>query len=200
MTAQGSPEYALPTSGELVLFDTEYTAWEGSQERRWSADWEHRELVEVGAVRVDATDFHVLDQFQRFTVPKVNPRLSDYFKDLTGIRQEDIDKEGVPLSVLFHDFAKFGQGCGLFVSNGNDSAVFEISAGIQGVDVPIAKERFANIRPALERVLSAAPGELTTGLLPARLGLPMTGALHSAIDDAVALARTLAELRRTGRF
>lgn len=29
---------------QFVLFDTEYTGWEGSQERGWSAPGEYREL------------------------------------------------------------------------------------------------------------------------------------------------------------
>ena len=38
--------------GEFVLFDLEFTAWEGSLERGWSEPWEAREIIQIGAVRV----------------------------------------------------------------------------------------------------------------------------------------------------
>ena len=51
-----------PKKGKIVVFDLEYTAWEGSMGRCWSEDWEHREIVQIGAVLVDAAaDFEQLD-------------------------------------------------------------------------------------------------------------------------------------------
>jgi len=39
------------------LWDTEFTAWEGSWQRGWSEDWEHREIISIAAIRVKwATD------------------------------------------------------------------------------------------------------------------------------------------------
>ena len=36
----------------FVLYDTEYTSWEGSLQRGWSRPDEHRELVQLSAIRV----------------------------------------------------------------------------------------------------------------------------------------------------
>ena len=36
----------------FVLFDTEYTAWEGSHERDWSGEGEHREIIQVSPSRL----------------------------------------------------------------------------------------------------------------------------------------------------
>ena len=36
----------------FIIFDTEFTAWEGSQERKWSGENEFRELVQISAIRV----------------------------------------------------------------------------------------------------------------------------------------------------
>ena len=38
-----------PSFGTVTIFDTEFTAWEGSQDRNWSEPWEAVELVEIGA-------------------------------------------------------------------------------------------------------------------------------------------------------
>lgn len=37
---------------EFIIFDTEYTAWEGSNERNWSEGWEEKELVKIAAMKV----------------------------------------------------------------------------------------------------------------------------------------------------
>lgn len=200
MTTHRRADIGLPLTGELVLYDTEFTAWKGSQERLWSAEWEHRELVEIGAVRVSAEDFEVRDTFHRLTRPCINPNLSDYFSKLTGISQQSVDRDGVPLAQLFVDFHKFGDGAAGFVANGDDEAVLTISAGLQGMSIPISPDRFINIRHALARLFGKPPTDLTTGMLPHWLGLPPHGTLHSAVDDAIALARALAELRRIGRI
>ena len=39
---------------EVVVFDTEFTAWQGSMERGWSGPGEHKEIVQIGAVLLDA--------------------------------------------------------------------------------------------------------------------------------------------------
>lgn len=200
MTEYRTVPIDLPRSGELVLYDTEHTAWEGSLARLWSEEWEHRELVELGAVRVAADDFRILAKFRKLTRPHQNPILSEYFTNLTGIHQDAVEQDGIPLPALLRDLADFGSGCGLFMANGDDKDVLDVSADLQGVSLPFEADRFVNLRPLLRQVFQGVPGKLTTGLLPQRVGLPVTGTLHSALDDAVALARTLAELRRTGRI
>lgn len=37
----------------LIVFDTEFTAWEVSQERKWNDENEFRELVYIYAVRIE---------------------------------------------------------------------------------------------------------------------------------------------------
>lgn len=33
----------------FVIFDTEYTTWEGAADRDWTGPGEHREVVQIGA-------------------------------------------------------------------------------------------------------------------------------------------------------
>ena len=37
---------------EFIIFDTEYTSWEGSLKRNWSNKNEYKELVAIGALHV----------------------------------------------------------------------------------------------------------------------------------------------------
>ena len=36
---------------QIIIFDTEFTAWEGSAQRNWSFDWEYREIIQIAAVK-----------------------------------------------------------------------------------------------------------------------------------------------------
>ena len=82
---------------KFIIFDTEYTAWEGSQQRNWSGENEYMELVQIGALKVIKTDttIKVVKKFNIYVKPKKNPELSEYFINLTGITQNIIDKKAV---------------------------------------------------------------------------------------------------------
>ncbi|MEO1529548.1 MAG: 3'-5' exonuclease [Planctomycetota bacterium] len=92
---------------EVILFDLEFTAWEGSQNRNWSGTDEHREIVQIGALCLDTENLLELATFERLVQPRINPRLSTYFTDLTGISNEDVQVSGVPFAHAFQDFLDF---------------------------------------------------------------------------------------------
>ena len=49
------------------------------------------EIIEIGAVKVQLSDFSKVDEFQAFIKPLRTPILTDFCKTLTGIRQADVD-------------------------------------------------------------------------------------------------------------
>ena len=49
------------------------------------------ETIEIGAVLVDNVRVEVVDELDLFVRPVRHPALSDFCKDLTSIRQEDVD-------------------------------------------------------------------------------------------------------------
>ncbi|MDR2872715.1 MAG: exonuclease domain-containing protein [Xanthomonadaceae bacterium] len=49
------------------------------------------EIIEIGAVMVDADSFAVIGEFQSFVRPVRHPRLTSFCTQLTSIRQEDVD-------------------------------------------------------------------------------------------------------------
>src|SRR5882762_1688961 len=72
----------VPSEGaghNVVVYDLEYTAWEGSQARGWSGPGEHREVVQIGAVRLDPhRGWAETASLARLVRPRINPRLSAY--------------------------------------------------------------------------------------------------------------------------
>lgn len=92
---------------EAVIFDTEYTAWPGSAQRNWTAPGEFREIIQIGAIRVDCESLHETAAFTTLVRPKFNPILSDYIISLTGIAQADIDANGDSLPNATRAFLAF---------------------------------------------------------------------------------------------
>ena len=62
---------ALPT---LTIFDLEYTAWECSMARHWLAPGEFKEVVQIGAVKLDADSLAVLDEIDLLVRPHHSAR------------------------------------------------------------------------------------------------------------------------------
>jgi len=65
-TDSRSEPLALPT---ITIFDLEYTAWECSMARHWLVPGEFKEVVQIGAVRLDADTLTVLDELEILVRP-----------------------------------------------------------------------------------------------------------------------------------
>ena len=89
----------------FVIFDTEYTSWKGCQEHGWRGR-QKREIVQISAIRV-SNDLRVLDTFNVLCRPSINPILSDYFVNLTGITNKQIQSHGVSFKTAYKRFKKF---------------------------------------------------------------------------------------------
>ena len=95
----------------FIIFDTEFTAWEGSMQRNWSGENEYKELVQISAFRIKkkGNNIAITKKLNIYVLPRINRNLSEYFIELTGITQEIIEKK-VYLSKrqwpYFTDFAK----------------------------------------------------------------------------------------------
>lgn len=117
----------------FIIYDLEFTAWEGSQERRWGLEWEHREIIQIEAKKVKLKNDKIImvDSMSLYISPLINKILSKYIMDLTGITQEKVDF-GIhidELLKLFEDFTENGSIPAL--SWGNDMSIinenYEIS-------------------------------------------------------------------------
>jgi inhibitor of KinA sporulation pathway (predicted exonuclease) len=49
------------------------------------------ETLEIGLVVIDLESLEIVDEFQRFVRPQINPILTDFCKKLTSIQQADVD-------------------------------------------------------------------------------------------------------------
>lgn len=182
----------------IVFFDVECTAWEGSLQRRWSEPWEFQEIVQIGATKVkvppDGAGDDASDDFVRTVRPERNPLLSDYFVRLTGISQDDVDRDGVTLADAVRGFLEFCASAGAVCSNGKDAGLVAADLRLRDLEVPDALKRMADIGPLLSRTLGDGSRHLTTSSLPGLLGITTYEPAHQGLGDARALAATVRAL------
>lgn len=114
----------------FVITDFEWTSWRGNytgknleKERRYR--WQKKEIIQIGAIRV-SKDFKIQKELNIYVKPVFNPFLSDYIKDLTGLKQSLIDKKGKKFEVAYKIFLDFVKS-DLIISNGDDGKVLYLN-------------------------------------------------------------------------
>ena len=192
-----------PKKGKIVVFDLEYTAWEGSMGRCWSEDWEHREIVQIGAVLVDtAAGFEQIDSFNRFIKPTRNPLLSNYFTALTGIDQTTVDNEGTLFTEAYPEFVQFVGDAEVLFANGTDGEVLRENCKLNNMGYVFERGRIINIRSKIASEVSERVGQkydfIDSGNLINVLGCSAStdDNGHNALADAKKISFALRELRR----
>ena len=173
----------IPNSRYLII-DLEATcADDGSLPR------EEMEIIEIGGVMLHAQSLEPESEFQTFVRPVRHPVLTDFCKELTKIRQSDV--ESAPSFAEAVDAMKrwmFQYEDPLFCSWGNyDRTQYLQDCEYHGVAYPFRsghlnlKEEFSRAQNLRKRLGVAAALR--------RLGLQFEGTHHRAIDDARNIAR-----------
>ena len=187
--------FALP-SPTITVFDLEYTAWECSMARRWLAPGEFKEVVQIGAVRLDADSFESQGEFDMLVRPRINAVLSPYFENLTGISNAKIERQGMDFAVVYARFLEFA-GEGPIAAFGQDQLVLEDNIRLYGLTPARALPVFYDLRGWFAALGIDPRGMHSCELAPA-LGLPFAGQTHNALDDARAIVGAMAVMARRG--
>ncbi len=183
------------------MFDFEYTAWEGSHLRKWSEPWEHREIIQIAAVRV-AVDESVTETeyFDCLVKPKHNPILSSYIIELTGIEQSAIDTRGVLFPEAFAAFYTFcEQGHIPLFCYGDDLSVLTENFALNDLAVTPFPSGIHDIRGVFEQV-GIDTRQYTSGTVHQAVGAEYNHMAHNALNDVRSLAVTIRQLTRMGQL
>lgn len=184
----------LPLDDTFILYDLEWTSWEGAAKRNWSDPNEFREVVQIGAIRVDGWVLEERSSLEQLVRPRLDPHLSDYFKGLTGITQENVDRHGASFPEALVRFAEFCGGDPAY-SWGWDYAVLFENAALNGMRVyPMAPIQFADIRRLFHRYDVPAQ-DYTSSTIPRHFGLEPPAHAHDALHDARSILMALRALR-----
>ncbi|KAI8465608.1 MAG: ribonuclease H-like domain-containing protein [Monoraphidium minutum] len=150
---------------------------------------------------------HVVAEFQSYARPVVNPRLTRFCTQLTGITQATVDAAPAFKHVLWRA-QEFLEEQGLAQQLRNQEAVFvtcgdwDLGTGLRkqcelsGTKVPNYMQRWLNIK-AEYALHYGRPARGMVEMLE-ELGIPLEGRHHSGIDDTRNTARVLTRMLRDG--
>lgn len=172
-------------SPTITIFDLEYTAWECSMARGWLTPGEFREVVQIGAVKLDADSFHILAEFDCLVRPRFNAP-SPYFEKLTGIPTACVARDGVDFADAYERFLDFAAGDPI-AAFGRDEQVLEENLRLYGLKPARPLPLFYDLRGWFAVQGFDPRGRLSCEIGPA-LGVPFAGHAHNALDDARSLA------------
>lgn len=169
-----------------IVFDLEFTAWEGSMAHNWLRPGEFREIVQIGAVKLHPETMEVLSTFDVFVRPRINSRISPYLENLTGITNDELKTKGRDFADAYDAYLAF---CGNAVASafGRDDYVFEENLRLYGLKASRPEPEFRDSRPWFR-----ANGFDTRGMhscdIGPRLGVPFDGQKHNALADSLSVA------------
>lgn len=160
-------------------------------------DYPH-EIIEFPAVLVSSKDKAIIDTFQSYVRPEINPTLSDFCIQLTGITQATVDAADTFETVL-QKFEEWMSRHGLhsshkciLVTDGpwDMAQFFHGQCKVAGVTYPTWAKRWLNIRKSFRNYYKKRMHYNLKGMLET-LGMEFEGRPHCGLDDAKNIARIL---------
>lgn len=134
---------------EFILYDTEYTSWADDRLKIPREPWQHKEIIQIGALHV--VDLEEKASFEVIVKPVKNPKLSDFIIELTGISQIQVDT-GTTLTQALTEFSAFAKNLPLY-AYGEDANVIKANCDLLSVPFPFSMERCNNLRPTMKVIL-----------------------------------------------
>ncbi|NBJ10308.1 3'-5' exonuclease family protein [Microvirga arsenatis] len=192
-----------------IIFDCEFLCIQGSQSRFWCAAHDPDPVIaQIGAVKLGLEGgFPLLDRFRAYVQPidRFGNRyaIDPFFTHLTGITEENICTDGLPLQEALEDFDRFSAGVRFWSWGKDELNMVAISCYIAGIQWPIPAHRFDN---AVKLFIGAGMpiediGRTPSNKLADYYGIehtPLQG--HDALDDALSVAYALQHLLKIGKL
>ena len=172
----------------LIVFDLEATCWpEGTSVER-------QETIEVGAVRVGPEGLPA-GEFQRLVKPRDEPVLSGFCRDLTGIRQEEVDG-AEPFPAVLDAFLSWGGPEPVRWASWSLYDLRQLKADCQrhNIQLPATVECHVDLRRQFADIQEKEPVTMKRAL--ELTGMTLEGSHHRGIDDARNIARLAAIIMR----
>ncbi len=178
-----------------VVYDLEFTAWDGSMAGKWLTPGEFKEVVQIGAVKVTA-DFSTLEKFDCVVRPRVNPVLSGYLEKLTGITNGILSERGVDFEEALAGFVAFA-GPLPIIAFGRDDLVLRDNIRLYGLKTVPALPPVVDIRGWLIDNGIDIRGLHACDVGPAA-GVAFDGHTHDGLADAQSVAAGIKALMARG--
>lgn len=182
---------------EFILYDTEYTSWEGSLQRLWSGEGEEREIVQISAIFVkDLQSLNGTNFFSVYTKPIINPMLSNYFTNLTGIKQHTIDNFGISISEGLEKFSTFSKDK-VCLCWGDDLLVINENIKLHNLRTSLYMLKHIDLRDVFNKfgVETSHYNSGTIETFSKEETIIRSGSEHNALSDCISMLAALLKLR-----
>ena len=171
------------------------------------------EVIEFPGVLIDLQINAIIsDDFQQYVMPVLNPVLTAFCTELTGITNEVIGKSGVSFPTALERHRDWLlRVTGLQSESEIESEVIFVTGGdwdlktmlpqqseISKISVPLYLQKWCNIRLLYMSFFQKKKSHTGMTLMLDQLGIPLEGKLHSGIDDCKNIARILNKLVSLG--
>ncbi|WP_421403209.1 3'-5' exonuclease [Agrobacterium fabrum] len=194
---------------KAIIFDCEFLCLEGSQRRFWCAAHDPDPVIaQIGAVKLGLEGGFPLLETYKVLVSPVDRHgrryaIDPFFTRLTGITQEIIEAEGVPLQDALSSFDSFSEGAQCWSWGKDELNMMAISTYVACIQPPMPAGRFDN---AVRLLLAAGMpvedlAKTSSNSLADYYGVehpPLQG--HDALDDALSVSYALQHLLRSGKL
>lgn len=181
---------------QIVVFDIEHTSWPGFMESGCNMPGKFAEIIQIGAVKISMQEgMPEIDSFSVLIKPVLNPVLSDYIVELTGITQNDVNDSGLTLDNALALFVQFAESCTL-MALGNDLEIISTNCTLKGIPYPLEDVDSLNLRSMFARYLRKDPDTIMSCELPQTFSFPPPGIKHHAVADSRCIAEALRIMRR----
>ena len=161
----------------IVIFDIESTCWNKMEQQLIS------EIIEIGAIKIDTVSNKIVGEFQQFVNPFMNPKLSEFCKDLTTITQNDVDNSDGLVSVL-SKFDEFVGDARLTSWGFYDKKQIERECFLKKINSPLIKklDNHISLKHKFGEIFGCQPPGLSKALSMVKINFK--GTQHRGIDDA----------------
>jgi len=182
-----------------IVVDLEATCWTIEEDPQMASQQRaESEIIEIGAVRIDPISRRTISEFQTFVRPVRHPMLSEFCKDLTHIRQTDVDA-APPFAVAYDRFLQWMDGDkGAVLASWGRFDYNQLRRQALTVDQPAPRWTPLNIKAAFSDWYRAHTGRRARhglGRAIRELGWTFEGTAHRGIDDARNTARIFVHVR-----
>ena len=165
-----------------VIVDLEATCWDTPGDRS------QMEIIEIGAVLMDSPNGTPAREFAEFVRPVIVPLLSAFCKQLTSIKQEEVDRAD-DFPAVFDRFVNWigPEPFTLCSWGGYDLNQFRLDCRRHSIALPASFERHVNLKKEFARVLNVKLCGMSKALRI--MNLSHEGTHHRGIDDARNIAK-----------
>ena len=171
-----------------VYLDTEY-CYPGMRRgtpRPTAADT--RQIVQIAAIIFDTDTGEELASFDQLVIPTYQKELPEFFTELTGITQTDVDESAISFSDALTNFVRFCDNLPIWTFD-KDEEVLRQNCDYVDIAWPF-REPFTRVK-ALLPGWSIDPEAYSSGTLYKAAEIELPGHVHNALHDVRSMSQAI---------